>query len=154
MRSKYVIPLAILLTTLITGCSKAEEEEIVEQPVVHLHQQADTTVWNDKTVNAITPCCAFDSSAEKLLVYPYYDSDMAVQVEQLLLSEDNKFWEAITKEYSNTDNLITKEKYSLVTLDNGNTIGIIELEDSMCYWVTSTELPSAYVQAVLNQLCQ
>lgn len=152
MHKWYTTVAVLLVSVLLSGCG--EKEEIVEVPVSHLHEQSEMTMWDDKTVNAITPCCAFESTPDKLSVYPYYDNDFSVQVEKLLLSENNDFWGAITEQYKSTDNFVTSEGYSLVTLDNGTTVGIIELKDSTCYWVTSSELPSAYVQAVLKQLCK
>lgn len=151
MRKWYTI-VALLGAVLLTGCGS--EEPIIEPEVPPLHTQAESTVWDNKTVAAITPCCAFDSTEVKLTVYPYFNDNQSVSVEKLLLSEENDFWGAITEAYKGTENLLTSEGYSLVTLDNGCTLGIVELEDSMCYWVTSSELPSGYVQAVLKQLCQ
>ncbi len=150
MRRKLLVSLA-LLSILLTGCGEEPEPEPV--PVTYLHEQMESVVWNDKTIKAITPCCSFDSSTDKLIVYPYYDNDASVTVEKLLLSENNEFWEAIKSPYTGTDNVVEAEGYSLITLENGNTIGYIELENSMCYWVTSDTLPSGYVQAVLKALC-
>lgn len=151
MRKWYTI-VALISSVLIAGCGS--EEPVIEPEAPPLHTQSESTVWDNKTVNEITPCCAFDSTESKLTIYPYFNDNQSVSVEKLLLSEQNDFWGAITESYKGTDNLLISEGYSLVTLDNGCTLGIIELEESMCYWVTSSELPSSYVQAVLKQLCQ
>lgn len=144
---------ALLLSLLlfVTGCGE-QEVEVPEVPVTYLHEQADSTEWDGLTVSAITPCCAFDSQPDTLTIYPYFDSDLSVKVEKILLSE-NDFWNAITVSLEK-DNCYTTEEYSLATMTNGTTVGMLPIDEETCYWVTSNQLPSGYVQAVLKSLCQ
>ncbi len=150
---KVVLVLSLFVALSLTGCGEPEEPPQMEEiPVTYLHTQADNVSWDNKVIEAITPCCAFDSAADKLIVYPYFDSDLSVSVEKIMLSE-NEFWSAITGPLEK-DNTSTKKEYSLATLPNGNTIGMLPIDEEFCYWVISYDLPSGYVRAVLDALCQ
>lgn len=144
--------LLLSLLLLVTGCGEQEEVEVPEVPITYLHEQADSVLWDDMTINAITPCCAFSSQSDILTVYPYFDSDLSITVTKLLLSENN-FWDAITTSLE-ADNCYTTEEYSFATMPNGTTVGMVPIDDETCYWVSSNQLPSGYVQAVLKTLCQ
>lgn len=152
MHKMIRVALLLSLLLLLTGCGEQEEVEVPEVPVTYLHEQADSVLWDDKTISAITPCCAFDSQSDVLTIYPYFDSDVSVTVKKLLLS-DNNFWSAITSPLE-VDNCYTTEEYSFATMPNGTTVGMVPIDSEMCYWVSSNQLPSGYVQAVLKVLCQ
>lgn len=149
LKLKYFLPM--LLVLLLTACGEEPEPEV--PPTPPKHAQAALFVWDELTVNAITPVTAFETNGSDLQIYPYFDDDKYILMRKIFLSNNN-FWNTVTATFQDTDNYISSESYSLFTLENGYTVALIPIDEETAYVVSSNQLPSAYVEKVCDTICQ
>lgn len=145
---RLVLPLLIMCLTL-TACGKKEGPAKKESRP--LHEQMESTVWNNKEISGITPVTSFESGDGDLTIYPYYNSDKYVRVKLVEVS-DNDLWTSATKDYVNSGNLIVTENYSYVTHSDQVTYGFVPIDDTTAYYLKS-DCPSSYVKKVCELLC-
>lgn len=144
------VTLIIMLAILLTGCSKAETVEPTE--VVETAYAMDSIIWDNKTFNAFTPVMSFESTDTMLTIFPYYASDQYITIEKIIIS-DNAFWKSVIKQYSDTEDLVKKDKYSYVTSKEGVTYGYLDGDTKTSGYLVTSKLPSSYVDAALKMLC-
>lgn len=146
---KYSLVFVICLALFLTGCSN----ESVEEPVVEteLRQVTTNAVWDNRNFDSITPVCAFESTDECLKIFPYNNSEEYIKVEKILISS-NGFWNTVTNEFKDTNNVRVLDNYSYITTSSKVTIGYYALDDEYAYIVSTETLPSSYVEKVLEML--
>ncbi len=147
MRKHVICLLAVLV--FMTGCSK--KEEIVTEPE-DLRPIQSSCIWDNMTIDAITPVTAFESTEDSLLIFPYNNNDTHIKV-RLFVVSNNHYWETVKSAYKGTNNIKEGKGYSLVTNEFGVTYGYIERDEETAYLVEADSLPSSYVECTLRALC-
>ena len=145
------------LTTFITliimlglcGCSK---KEVVPPPAPELRSVQTSTVWESVSINAITPVSAFEVEDACLKIFPYNNHEAYIKVEKILIS-GNGFWNTVTEDYKDTNNIRYVGNISYITIPNGKTMGYVPIDNEYAYLVSTDTLPSSYVEKVLVMLC-
>lgn len=144
----------------LAGCSQKdfEEPEEVEEidtvvDEVTLHEITDSIVYDNKQLTHITPISSFEADGAELNVFPHFNKEQHINVKRIVIS-GNKFWTSVCKDAKQTDNYKknAKKGYTLVSHE-GTTYGYVEIDDEEAYLVTTSDLPSSYVELVLEQLC-
>ena len=138
------------LLVLLVGCGKEETPVEVEQPPLHTMQSSYKT--SSISANAITPTTAFEEVGDELRLYPFYNSDHYISMKVILIS-NNDFWNTIISGYTGTNNLQVYDKYSLITTSFGKTITVIPRSSEEAIVISSDTLPSGYVKATADMLC-
>lgn len=149
---KKALTLFLLFCFILCGCGK-EVEEVVESTEPPLHEKMDSVVWDDFTIQSITPVCSFEIVGDELQIFPYYNNAAYINVVKILIS-DKAFWKTVSAEYESTDNYVKGDGWSLFTTSSGNSIAYIPIDgDEYAYVVSSSTLPSGYVKLVAEYLC-
>lgn len=138
----------VMLCLLLVGCSS---EPVTETPVVPDKRPVMSEFSNGSiSMNSITPRTSYEDSGDVVYIYPYNNSDEHITIEKILVS-DCGFWTTVISEYSESNNLVVRDRYSLITLSDGTTYGYIANSEDTAY-VLRSSLPSSYVEAVLDNL--
>lgn len=138
----------IMLCLLLMGCSS---EPVTESPVIPDKRPVMSEFSNGSiSMNSITPRTSYEDSGDVVCIYPYNNSDEHITIEKILVS-DCGFWTTVISEYSESNNLVKRDRYSLITLSDGTTYGYIANSEDTAY-VLRSSLPSSYVEAVLDNL--
>ena len=148
MRKRFY--LILLLALMLTACGEEPVIEVQEPPP--LHNITDVFVWDSLVLESITPCNSYEAFGDDLQIFPYYNDTKYITIRKIVLS-DTGFWETVSAPYKGTENFLSSDKYSLFTMTNGTTIGYFPMSDDYAYVVITDSLPSSYVVAVLNLLC-
>ena len=149
MKVKLITTLICLL--MLSGCNS--EEEIVEPIITTVSTLASEQTYESLTIKAIGPKCGFNLSEDGLAIHPFFNNSKHILMKRILKS-DRDFWNTLLQSQSEDFIVTETENYKIVTTPNGITYGYLPKDDTWAILVTSVELNSGYVRAVMNQLCQ
>ena len=149
MRIKTLILICLFLL-ILSGCGDEQVEE--SSAVLDLHPISDSTVWDNITIEAITPVTAFEINDDALKIFPYNNNDKHITMRKIVISR-NGFWNTVETIYDGSDNLHVTSDYVLITMSNHCTYGYVPIDDEWAYIVSTESLPSSYVEAFLRMLC-
>lgn len=148
MQTPKILTLLLLCSVLI-GCG---QETVVETVEPELRPISTEIVWDGLSLETITPVTAVEASDSEINIFPYNNNDAHITVRRILIS-NNGFWNAAISTYKDSENFRSTAKYSYVTLADATTYGYLPIDEEYAYIVFSSDLPSSYVELVLDVLC-
>lgn len=153
MYKKALVILAIAV--LFVGCGNTSDSngEVLETTEVPLHEISEGITWDGLDIKAFTPVCAFESTETELQIFPHYNNTAYINVVKMLIS-DKAFWKTVSTDYVSTNSYIKGDGWDLITLESGTTLAYIPLSEEYAYFISSSNLPSGYVEMVAKSLCE